>query len=252
MWTLLRKAYATQWYYPGNYVSFLAIQSVTQLLTLFYLYTVYTYTDELNGWTREEAVFIFYLANIVILCAECFTCSLEQYYRKLVQGRLDPMLALPIKRRSLQLLRWSEPGFMIPVLFLLCIWPWVDPSPQRGLLEWISGVLALGLGVLTIIILFALISLPALLTQRQAPADFMISELSRMVFLPSGILPQGGWKFVLGICIPLLFSANAAGEILVKGEYGSALALLMGGLTLGTIHRVLEARLLHSYSYPGS
>lgn len=252
MWTFLSKAYATQLHYRANYFSYLAIQSFTQLLTLFYIFTVFTYTDQLNGWTREEAIFVFYLATMVVLVAECFTCSLQEYYHKLVYGQLDPLLVMPVSRRSLQLLRWAEPGFLLPVGALLVCWPLLDPHPDRSFIDLVSGFVVLMLGAIAIVVIFALASLPALLTQRQSPADFMVSELSRMVFLPSGVLPRGGWKYALGVCMPLLFSANAAGAILVKGDYEPSLALVIGVVVLGLAHSVLERRFLRSFSYPGS
>jgi ABC-2 type transport system permease protein len=252
MWILLRKAYATQLHYLANFLLYLVIQGVTQLLTLFYLFTIFTYTDQLNGWSRDEVIFVFYLATMVILAAECFTCSLQEYYHKLTLGQLDPLLAMPVRQRSLQLFRWAEPGFLLPVLVLLCFWPWLDPLPDRSVMDWMSGAIALLLGVLAIVIIFALASLPALLTQRQAPADFMVSELSKMVFLPSGVFPRGGWKYALGVGLPLLFSANAAGAIFVKGDYDTAVALLMGVVVLGFVHSLLERRLLRNFSYPGS
>ncbi|GGB11250.1 hypothetical protein GCM10011491_43980 [Brucella endophytica] len=72
------------------------------------------------------------------------------------------------------------------------------------------------------------------------------------MFLPSGVLPRGRWKYALGVSMPLLFSANAAGAILVKGDYDTALALLMGVVVLGSLHSILERRLLRTFSYPGS
>lgn len=252
MWILLRKAFATQLHYFGNYISYLAIQAAAQLLTLFYLFTVFTYTDTLNGWTKEQAIFVFYLATMVILTAECFTCSIQQYYYKLVRGQLDPLLILPVRGRALQLLRWSEPGFLVPVVLLLCCWPWLDPLPNRALSAWLGGAVALLLGVLAIIVVFAIASLPALATQRQAPADFMVSELSRMVFLPSSVMPRGTWQFAIGITLPLLFSANAAGAILISGDYQGAAILCIGVVVLSSLHHYIEAHLKRSFSYPGS
>lgn len=252
MWTLLRKAYATQLHYPGNYLSFLVIQSLTQLLSLFYLVTVFSYTEQLKGWQRQEAIFVFYLAVIVVLCAECITCSIQQYYRKLLQGSLTPLLAMPLRNRSIQFIRWSEPGYLIPVLILLVCWPWIDPGSERPLLTWVTGGLAMLLGIGAIILVFSMASLPGLLTQRQAPADFMVSELSRMLFLPPSILPDGVWKLALGIGLPMLFSANAAAEILLKQQYSSIAALLSGVLILGFLHHRLERKLFQTFSYPGT
>lgn len=252
MLILIRKAFATQRHYLANYVSYLAIQAATQLLTLFYLYTVFTYTDTLNGWTREQAIFVFYLATMVILAAECFTCSIHQYYQRLVRGLLDPIVILPLGRRSLQLLRWSEPGFLVPVFVLLCCWPLIDPQPDRPVGAWVAGLLTLVVGVLAIVVVFAVVSLPALVTQRQAPADFMVSELSRMMFLPSGVMPRGSWQFAIGIGLPLLFSANAAGAILIAGDYSAAYVLVTGTAVLAVTHHCVESRLMRSFSYPGS
>ncbi len=65
MLVLIEKAFARQIHYLGNYVSYITIQAVAQMLTLFYLHTVFIYTDTLNGWTREQAIFVFYLATMV-------------------------------------------------------------------------------------------------------------------------------------------------------------------------------------------
>ena len=42
MLVLIQKAFAKQTHYLGNYVSYIAIQAVAQLLTLFYLHTAYS------------------------------------------------------------------------------------------------------------------------------------------------------------------------------------------------------------------
>lgn len=251
MLVLIEKAFARQIHYLGNYVSYITIQAVAQMLTLFYLHTVFTYTDTLNGWTREQAIFVFYLATMVTLTAECFICSIHQYYLRLVRGLLDPVLIMPLRRRTLQLLRWSEPGFLVPVVALLCCWPLIDPQPHRPMEAWIGGLAILAVGVLSIIVVFAVISLTALVTQRLAPADFMVSELSRMVFLPSSVMPGGAWQIVLGIGLPLLFSANAAGAVLIAGDYRVALILTAGTVVLAVLHQVIESRVMRSFSFPG-
>ena len=215
------------------------------------IHTVFTYTDTLNGWTREQAIFVFYLATMVTLTAECFICSIHQYYQRLVRGLMDPVLIMPIRRRTLQLLRWSEPGFLVPVAALLCCWPLIDPQPHRSIDAWIGGFAILLVGVLSIIVVFAVISLTALVTQRLAPADFMVSELSRMVFLPSSVMPRGAWQIALGIGLPLLFSANAAGTVLIEGDYRVALILTAGTLLLAVLHHVVESRMMRSFSLPG-
>ncbi|MEM5326254.1 ABC-2 family transporter protein [Paraburkholderia sp. JHI2823] len=251
MLVLIEKAFARQIHYLGNYVSYITIQAVAQMLTLFYLHTVFIYTDTLNGWTREQAIFVFYLATMVTLTAECFICSIHQYYLRLVRGLLDPVLIMPLRRRTLQLLRWSEPGFLVPVVALLCCWPLIDPQPHRPMEAWIGGLAILAVGVLSIIVVFAVISLTALVTQRLAPADFMVSELSRMVFLPSSVMPGGAWQIVLGIGLPLLFSANAAGAVLIAGDYRVALILTAGTVVLAVLHQVIESRVMRSFSFPG-
>ncbi|AIO34511.1 ABC-2 transporter family protein [Burkholderia cenocepacia] len=248
---MFKKAFAKQVHYLWNYVSYIAIQAITQCLTLFYLHTVFTYTDTLNGWTREQAIFVFYLATIVTLTAECFICSIHQYYQRLVRGLLDPVLIMPLRRRALQLLRWSEPGFLVPVVALLCCWPLIDPEPHRSIEAWIGGLAILVVGVLSIIVVFAVISLTALATQRVAPADFMVSELSRMAFLPSSVMPHGAWRIALGICFPLLFSANAAGAILITDDYRVAVILTAGTAVLIVLHRVIETRMMRSFCLPG-
>ncbi|KWH24467.1 ABC-2 family transporter protein [Burkholderia multivorans] len=252
MLVLVQKAFAKQIHYLGNYVSYIAIQAVTQLLTLFYLHSVFTYTETLNGWTREQAIFVFYLATMVTLTAECFICSIHQYYQRLVRGLLDPVLVMPVRRRALQLLRWSEPGFLVPVVALLCCWPLIDPQPQRSLEAWIAGLAILMVGVLSIIVVFAVISLTALVTQRLAPADFMVSELSRMAFLPPSVMPRGAWQIALGIGLPLLFSANAAGAILIADDYRVAVVLTVGTSVLAVLHYVVESHMMRSFSLPGA
>ncbi|WP_238327682.1 hypothetical protein [Paraburkholderia mimosarum] len=161
------------------------------------------------------------------------------------------MLIMPLRRRTLQLLRWSEPGFLVPVVALLCCWPLIDPQPHRPMEAWIGGLAILAVGVLSIIVVFAVISLTALVTQRLAPADFMVSELSRMVFLPSSVMPGGAWQIVLGIGLPLLFSANAAGAVLIAGDYRVALILTAGTVVLAVLHQVIESRVMRSFSFPG-
>lgn len=252
MRTLLTKAFSSQIAYPGNFIGFIVVMAFSQLITLLFLFTVYTYTDDINGWTFEKSAFVFYLAMIVVLTSECFTSSIDTYFRTLAAGRLDPFLALPVRRVELMVLRWSEPGYLIPVAALLLIWPAIDPRLDRPLLDWLAGCLALGVGVLAIGLLFALISLATLLTQRHTPADFMVAELSRMLFLPVGVYPGGIWRVLIGIGFPMLFSAGAAGAVLVEGSYVAAIALAAGTLLLALVHRGLERVLLRRFSYPGS
>jgi len=251
MLVLAQKAFAKQVHYLGNYISYIAVQAATQVLTLFYLHTVFTYTDTLNGWTREQAIFVFYLATMVTLTANCFTCSIHQYYQRLARGLLDPVLIMPLRRRTVQLLRWSEPGFLVPLVALLCCWPLIDPQLHRSMEDWIGGLVMLAMGVLSIIVVFSIISLTALMTQRPAPADFMVSELSRMVFLPSSVMPRGAWQIALGLGLPLLFSANAAGTVLIAGDYRVAAVLCSGTGLLAVLHHIIESRVMRSFSFPG-
>lgn len=206
MWTLLDKALAGQFHYRFNFLAYLAIVASAQSITFFYLYTIYTYTDDINGWTFRESVFVFYLATIVVLTAECLTSSINHYYRTLAAGRLEPLLMLPVSRPALQLLRWSEPGFLLPVGVLLMLWPFFDPHPDRPWLDWLVGFVVLAHGVASIVLVFALVSLVTLVTQRLTPADFMVSELSNMIFLPIGVFPAGTVRVLVGVVFPMLLS----------------------------------------------
>ena len=72
-----------------------------------------------------------------------------------------------------------------------------------------------------------------------------------MVFLPSSVMPRGAWQIALGIGLPLLFSANAAGTVLIEGDYRVAL-LTAGTLLLAVLHHVVESRMMRSFSLPAA
>lgn len=252
MGVFLRLSFLAQISYIGNFVGHILVEIVSQIITLLFLSMVFTYTSEINGWTFDGSIFVYYLAIVVVLTAECFTASINSYYRILAQGRLDPFLTLPVERAKLMIFRWSEPGYLVPVVVLLAAWPLVDPNPHRPFLDWVVGSAMIGVGVTAILLTFAILSLATLVTQRLTPADFMVSELSRMLFLPIGVYPAGVWRFAVGVGFPMLFSASAAGAVLVAGSYAPAFALSLGTAGLAYLNRRLEAWLLRDYSYPGS
>ena len=252
MRVFLKMALLAQINYIGNFIGHIVVEILSQAITLLFLVTVFSYTDNIKGWTFDSSVFVFYLAIVVVLTAECFTTSINSYYRILAQGRLDPYLTLPVQRVKLMILRWSEPGYLIPVVVVLALWPLVDPNADRSVVDWAFGAATLALGVAAIVLTFALMSLATLVTQCLTPADFMISEFSHMLFLPVGVYPAGAWRFVIGIGFPMLFGAGAAAAILVEGSYTPAVALALGVAGLAALHWRVERWLLRNYSYPGS
>lgn len=252
MRVFIKLALLAQINYIGNFIGHIVVEILSQAITLLFLVTVYSYTDSIKGWTFDSSVFVFYLAIIVVMTAECFTTSINSYYMTLARGRLDPYLTLPVHRVQLMVLRWSEPGYLIPVAVLLAFWPLVDPNWHRSLTDWALGAVTLGLGVSAIVLTFALMSLATLVTQRLTPVDFMISEFGHMLFLPIGVYPSGAWRSVIGIGFPMLFGASAAAAIFVKDSFTPAIALAIGVVGLAALHWRIERWLLRSYSYPGS
>ena len=141
MRVFLKMALLAQINYIGNFIGHIVVEILSQAITLLFLVTVFSYTDNIKGWTFDSSVFVFYLAIVVVLTAECFTPSINSYYRILAQGRLDPYLTLPVQRVKLMILRWSEPGYLIPVVVVLALWPLVgsdrvhDVGPGEHLLS---------------------------------------------------------------------------------------------------------------------
>jgi ABC-2 type transport system permease protein len=149
------------------------------------------------------------------------------------------------------LLRWCKPLNLFLILFLVAFWPSFGLHTSRHLLDWVVGAVGILLGAVSVLLVFSMLSLITFLSQRQIPADFIVSELYRLTPLPISMFPNGPVRLCLFLLLPMIFCASAPSAALVNSDYSGVVGLILGNIFLGITSVAGFKMLYHKFDFLG-
>ena len=98
---------------------------------------------------------------------------------------------------------------------------------QRGILAYLLFIVLLGIGIFTNLLLIANLSSLTFVLKRMVPADFIFSEISKVMAMPFTIYSRKV-GVSLALFIPSLFCSAIPSAVAIHGDYSLALYLVGG------------------------
>ncbi len=170
---------------------------------------------------------LFYLVNI-------FTHSIETFFEKVADGKIEPYLIKPVSIWLLMLFGWCKPLNLIK-LFVLYVSAYLFvslPDMSDLKLRWISFIVAIFCVFIVNICFFMMFNFVTFVTSRKMPVEYFHEMIYELSFVPIGIYPLNLVKWLL-FMLPMAFSASLPVSLLLgKGEWNIGYLLLSAFLSI--------------------
>lgn len=248
---LISNISSSQFRYGGNFFSYTIVVATGYLVMFLYIDALFQFANSVGGYGPLDFYFILYISAFVGLTANIFEMSVYRFFREWACGSIVPFLTQPRSIAVTMLFRWARVQ-NIPIIFVFLIaWPFFDHGfGDRGVDQWILGILAMLLGVVAILCFVIGISLLTVYTHREMPVDFVSSEVHRLNILPLGVYPSEIRLWTVAI-LPSIFSASIPAHLFLGGEINIFLFFAFCTSVFGLIVWRLSVLALSAFDHLG-
>lgn len=107
----LTQAIVRETHYRASFIATLAVGSIQLVLSLIPVLLLYSYTDEINGWSQGDVIALsgMFQTSLALLAMFVQT-NMNRMSGYIRQGDLDLILVRPVSAQFYVTLRWIEPG----------------------------------------------------------------------------------------------------------------------------------------------
>jgi ABC-type uncharacterized transport system permease subunit len=207
-------------------LSILLLFFVTRLL---FLDTLHSFAGDSSDWNRAQVTFLLFTLLWILTLTDTFDHSVLRYFQLLYHGEADTFFIKPVSILNFIFFGWIKASnfVLLPIILGAGLYMYGDILwEQRNLDIFLYFVLCL-LGAIMNLLFIANLSCLTFVFKRQVPADFLFSELTKIMILPFSVFPrQVGAALVL--IIPSIFTAALPCAVLFTGRIDLVLYFLLG------------------------
>lgn len=185
--------------------------------------------SSLGGWSEEDMGFLVFTLIWILLLTDTFDSSVLTYFKKLYLGEADAFFLKPQPLTSFIFFGWIKSSNLIvlPVLFGLGMWKYQSLWMSKGAMALLAYLGASLLAVVINLVFIASLSSLTFVFRRFIPADFIFSEMTKVMILPTSIFPRKVAQTLL-VLIPSVFTSAVPSALLLKQDYKPLGVLLLG------------------------
>ncbi|WP_273721033.1 MULTISPECIES: ABC-2 family transporter protein [unclassified Bartonella] len=198
------------------------------LLSLCYYFIQFTFIDRIScfsgnieSYSRDEIHFIFVVFILLGIFLNIFTSSIETFFEKVAEGKIEGYLTKPVSIWLLILLGWCRPLYLIKFLLVgVSAYSFVSlPDMSEIKLQWLSFILAIICVFIINLCFFMMFNFITFMTNRKMPVAYFHAMLYQLSFIPIAIYPLNLVKGLLFL-LPMAFSASLPVSLLLgKNEW---------------------------------
>ncbi|WP_375660569.1 ABC-2 family transporter protein [Bartonella sp. CL71SXKL] len=211
------------------------------ILSLCYYFIQFIFIDRISAfsgkignYSRDEIHFIFVVFVLLGIFLNIFTNSIETFFEKVADGKIEPYLIKPVSIWLLMLFGWCKPLNLIK-LFVLYVSAYLFvslPNISDLKLRWISFIVAIFCVFIVNICFFMMFNFVTFIISRKMPVEYFHEMIYELSFVPIGIYPLSIVKWLL-FMLPMAFSASLPVSLLLgKGEWNIGYVLLSAFLSM--------------------
>ncbi|WP_019220068.1 ABC-2 family transporter protein [Bartonella florencae] len=213
------------------------------ILSLCYYFIQFIFIDKISrfsgsigNYSRDEIHLIFVVFILLGIFLNIFTSSIETFFEKVAEGKIEGYLTKPVSIWLLVLFGWCRPLYLIK-LFIVCVtaYSFVSlPDMSEIKLKWFSFIVAIGCVFIVNLCFFMMFNFITFMTSRKMPVAYFHAMLYQLSFIPIAIYPSSIVKWLLFL-LPLAFSASLpVSFLLAKSEWHIGYLLLSALLSMST------------------
>ncbi|QEE12368.1 ABC transporter permease [Bartonella krasnovii] len=219
------------------------------ILSLCYYFIQFTFIDRIScfsgnigSYSRDEIHFIFVVFILLGIFLNIFTSSIETFFEKVAEGKIEGYLTKPVSIWLLILLGWCRPLYLIKFSIVgVSAYSFVSlPDMSEIKLKWFSFIIAIGCAFIVNMCFFMMFNFITFMTNRKMPVAYFHAMLYQLSFIPIAIYPLNLVKWLLFL-LPLAFSASLPVSFLFgKNEWNIGYLLLSTFLSIAMTFMVYK------------
>ncbi|EJF84621.1 hypothetical protein MCU_00199 [Bartonella elizabethae Re6043vi] len=219
------------------------------ILSLCYYFIQFIFIDKIScfsgsigNYSRDEIHLIFVIFILLGIFLNIFTTSIETFFEKVAEGKIEVYLTKPVSIWLLILFGWCKPLYLIK-LFIVCAsaYSFVSiPDMSEIKLKWFSFIVAIICVFIVNLCFFMMFNFITFITSRKMPVAYFHAMLYQLSFIPIAIYPLNLVKWLLFLQ-PLAFSASLPVSLLLgKNEWNIGYLLLSTFLSIAMTFMVYK------------
>ncbi len=232
---LWRNSITREMQFKTNFILWIIVEALWFALQLAFMSVVYGHTESIAGWNRWQVVLLVGCSHFIQqVFTAFFLTNISDISEHIRTGRLDFMLLLPVNTRFLISFRKVDLGafFNATSAVGVMVWALRNLGHTPGPLE-IAGFLGLCLaGLLVHYSLMFLLSSAAFWIVRAQGVVWGYYNLFNIARIPEGAIPQGLFRRVFTLVLPMLLVSNVPSQTLLGTLRTPLHAALLVGLSL--------------------
>lgn len=232
---LWRNSITREMQFKTNFILWIIVEALWFALQLAFMSVVYGHTESIAGWNRWQVILLVGCSHFIQqVFTAFFLTNISDISEHIRTGRLDFMLLLPVNTRFLISFRKVDLGafFNATSAIGVMVWALRNLGHTPSLLE-IAGFLGLCLaGLIVHYSLMFLLSSAAFWIVRAQGVVWGYYNLFNIARIPEGAIPQGLFRRVFTLVLPMLLVSNVPSQTLLGTLRTPLHALLLVGLSL--------------------
>lgn len=238
----LLQAVVRETHYRVHFLTTVVVGLVELVLALLPILLLFSYADEVNGWSQAEVIALVGLFQITMgILSTVVAPNLNRMTDYITEGELDVVLIRPVSAQFYLTFRWIRPAELGKVLTGLAILVagLVRADATPGPVEVLQAALLLACGLTLLTCVWSALVYLAFWLQSVAPISFVFDSVLRAGQYPLSFFPSSVRAF-LTFAFPVAFATTFPVQAL-SGEL--AWSWVLGGIGLS----VLAVVLVHAY-----
>lgn len=232
---LWRNSITREMQFKTNFILWIIVEALWFALQLAFMSVVYGHTESIAGWNRWQVILLVGCSHFIQqVFTAFFLTNISDISEHIRTGRLDFMLLLPVNTRFLISFRKVDLGAFFNATSAVGVMVWAlrnlghTPGPME-----IASFLGLCLaGLLVHYSLMFLLSSAAFWIVRAQGVVWGYYNLFNIARIPEGAIPQGLFRRVFTLVLPMLLVSNVPSQTLLGTLRTPLHAALLVGLSL--------------------
>jgi ABC-2 type transport system permease protein len=232
---LWRNSITREMQFKTNFILWIIVEALWFALQLAFMSVVYGHTESIAGWNRWQVILLVGCSHFIQqVFTAFFLTNISDISEHIRTGRLDFMLLLPVNTRFLISFRKVDLGAFFNATSAVGVMVWAlrnlghTPGPME-----IASFLGLCLaGLIVHYSLMFLLSSAAFWIVRAQGVVWGYYNLFNIARIPEGAIPQGLFRRVFTLVLPMLLVSNVPSQTLLGTLRTPLHAALLVGLSL--------------------
>ncbi|WP_208441721.1 ABC-2 family transporter protein [Bartonella raoultii] len=221
--------------YGKNFIGEFILSLCYYFIQFIFIDKISRFSGSIGNYSRDEIHLIFVVFILLGIFLNIFTSSLETFFEKVAEGKIEGYLTRPVSVWLLMLFGWCKPLYLIKLFIVgMIAYSFVSlPDMSEIKLRWLTFMVSIICVFIINVCFFMMFNFITFITNRKMPVAYFHAMLYQLSFIPLAIYPSNLAKGLLFL-LPMVFSASLPVSLLLgKNEWPIAYLLLSAVFTMG-------------------